>query len=81
MASRFVTIYRFLARPLNGEESLKKLSDPDSDLHQNLINSYMSHTQRVHQGLCESVNFLRYPAHRQTNKQEVACRARYLQNP
>jgi len=63
----------FLALSLNGEESLKNFSDPhpDPDLHQNRINASLSYTQPIHHVWSESVNnFLRYPAHRQTNKQE-----------
>ena len=54
------------------EESLEKLksSDPDRDLHQNLISSSSSHTEPVHKFSSESVhNFLRYPVHKQTDKQ------------
>ena len=43
--------------------------DVDPDLHQNRINSSLSHTKPVHQISSESVhNFLRYPAHRQTER-------------
>ena len=36
-------------------------SDPNSDLHQNRINSYLWYTQHIHQISSESVhNFLRY---------------------
>ena len=53
----------FLALSLNGEESLKKLSDLLLDLHQNWTNSSSSHTQLVHQVSSESVhNVLRYRA-------------------
>ena len=56
-------LYIGFALSLNGEESLKKLSDPDSDIHQNEINSSSSHTQLVHRVLSESVpNFMRYRA-------------------
>ena len=52
-----IVLYISLAKSLNGEESLKKLSDPDpdSDLHQNWINSSLSHTQHVYQVSCESI--------------------------
>ena len=59
----------FLAPSLDGEESLGKLKtkfsypDSDSDLHQNRINSSVSHTQPVRH------IFWRYPAHRKTNRQ------------
>ena len=60
----------FLARSLNGEESLKKLSSPYPDLHQNRIRSSLSHTKPAHQISSKYIdNFLRYPAHKQTNKQ------------
>ena len=40
--------------------------DQGLDLHQNLINSSLSHTQHVHQVSSKSIhNFLRYPAHKQ----------------
>ena len=43
---------------------------PDTDLHQNLINSFLSATKSVHQVSSESVhNHLRYLAHRQTDRQ------------
>ena len=55
---------------LNGEESLQKLSDPDLDFHQHLINLFSSHTQPAHQISSESIhNFLRYLAHKQTDIQ------------
>ena len=63
-------LYIGLARSLNGEESLKKLSDPDPDLdlHQNLISSSLSHTEPVHKISSGSFhNFLRYPVHKQTD--------------
>ena len=42
----------------------------DPDLHQNRINSFLAHTLAVHQVVSKSVhNCLKYPAHRQTNKQ------------
>jgi len=44
--------------------------DPDPNLHQNLISSSLSHTQPVQKFSSRSVHiFLRYPVHRQTNKQ------------
>ena len=66
-STTFWDIVRYIssAQSLNGEESLKKLLDPDSnsDLHQNWINSSSSHTQRVHQVSSEYIhNFLRYRA-------------------
>ena len=55
----------------NGGESCKTFSDPNLDLHQNLINSSSSHTQPVHQISAESVpNFLRYTAHKQPDRGE-----------
>ena len=61
----------FLARSLNGEESLKNFEDPDPDLHQNLISLALSQTQPVHKLSSGSVhNFLRYPVHRQTERGE-----------
>ena len=55
------------------------LLDPDPDLHQTLISSSMSHTEPVHKISAGSVhNFLRYPAHRQTDKQtRRRCRAEH----
>ena len=60
-----IVSYIGLALSLNGEESLKKLSDPDPelDLHQKWTNSSLSYTQQVHQVSSESVhNCLRYHA-------------------
>ena len=46
-------------------------SDSDLDLHQNLIILSFSHTQTVHLVPFKSaLHVLRYPAHKQTNKQE-----------
>ena len=63
----------FLARSLNGEESLKKFwkSYPDPDLHQNLISLSMSQTEHVQKISSGSIhNFLRYSVHRQTERGE-----------
>ena len=69
-ADRVIYRFGFWALFLNGEESVKKFSYPDPDLHQNLTNSSLSHTQPAHQISFESVyNSLRYPAHRQTDRQ------------
>ena len=59
-------VYLFiLALSLNGEESFGKFQYPDLNLHQNLINSSLSHTQLAQQISYESVhNFSRYSAHR-----------------
>ena len=66
--------YISLALTLKGEESLLKfyLSDPDPDLQQNLMSLSLSNTQHAHQISSGSVhNFLRYPAHRQTNEKTL----------
>ena len=47
-------------------------ADLDLDLHQNRISLSFSHTLPAHQISSGSINnFLRYPAHRQTNRQAV----------
>ena len=57
----------------------KKISNPDSDLHQNLIISSLSHTQALDKILSKSVhNFEIFCS--QTNKKKTLCRVRYLQN-
>ena len=58
-----ILLYIGFALSFNGEESWKKLSDPDPDRHQNWINSSFWHTQHVHQVLYKSINnFFRYRA-------------------
>ena len=69
--------YIVLAPSLNGEKSIKKLSD----LHQKWIDSSSSYTQHVHQISCESIqNFLRYPAHKQPKQTKNKDRQEWKHN-
>ena len=61
-----------LALSRNGEESFKKILDPDGDPdhHQNLIDSQLTHFWPILKIILKSVhNFLRYAVDRQTNAQ------------